>query len=75
MHRIAAGLLSFASGNRETVNDDRWWIRLICSDDGLQKKSESLTYLLQQTCRVRLFSLETTPRDYNFSPLFINPHI
>ncbi len=25
MHRIATGVFSFASGNRVTVNDDRWW--------------------------------------------------
>ncbi len=24
MHRIAAGALSFASGNRVTLNDNRW---------------------------------------------------
>ncbi len=74
MHQIAARVFSFASGNRVTVNDDRWsgiqcyifekillkTYHSFCSND---PKSQHASY-------DQISVVASTLRDYRFSALF-----
>ncbi len=75
MHRITARILSFASGNRVTVNDDRW-SRIQCN---IFEKIILKTYhsfcsnnpKSQHASYNQISLVASTLRDYSFSALFV----